>query len=113
MRSSRLVFACIIIVAISTTFLLVRTPATNSALTVWNDSDQEISITATWNERSKDLGTILPGAQRPVKVRNLNSIAIEIQFEDGRNLQSESIDLSSGEPVIIGISNSSIDVISQ
>ncbi len=113
MRSSRLIFACIIIVAISTTFLLVRTPATNSALTLWNDSNQEISVTALWHERRKDLGIILPGAQRPVKVRNVTSIAFEVQYEDGRTLRSESVDLSAGAPLRVGVSKSGVDVANQ
>jgi hypothetical protein len=110
MRSSRLTFATILVVILSTTYVLVRESSHGARFRIKNNSMDNVNVTAIWLERRKDLGTIKTGATRPITVRGEAAMVFAVRFADGREIESKPVYFTSGTTINVSISEDGVDV---
>ena len=111
MGSSRLIFATLLVIAISTTFVFVKGSARGPRLQFSNDSMQEVNVTAIRSDRSKDLGTVEAGARISFTVRDEGSMSFAVRYADGREIESKEINFTAGTTTSISIARDGIKVI--
>jgi hypothetical protein len=110
MRSSRFFFGLLIVIVISTSYLVVGGFRLGPRFNITNDSAQNVTVTATWSNQSRDLGIIEPGATISLTVRDEASMVFNVRHADGREMASEPAYFTSGVTIDVSISEDSIDV---
>ena len=110
MRFSRLTFATLLVVLISTTYVFVRETSSGAHFRIANNSTQNVNVTANWLERSKDLGIVKAGSVKPITVRGEASMVFAMRYDDGREIESKPVYFTSGTTINVSISEDSIDV---
>lgn len=110
MRFSRLVFATLLVVAISTTFVFVKGSTRGPQLHISNDTQQAVSVTAVRSERSRELGTVEAGSRISFTVRDEGSLVFKARYADGREIESKAIYFASDTTTNIRISQDSFEV---
>ena len=110
MTSARVLFGALIVVIISTTYVFVRSPAFGSRFEIMNDSEQDVTITAKFPDESRELGTILAEDKFSFTIRKQAAMILVVQYADGRKIETDSIYSTAGIPIVVSISNRSVDV---
>lgn len=110
MRSSRLTFATLLVVIISTTYVLVRETSHGARFRLANDTTKNVNVTAIWLGKSRDLGVVKAGSHRPVTVRGEAAMVFAVRYADGREIESKPVYFTSGTTINVRISKDSIDV---
>jgi hypothetical protein len=110
LRSSRFFFGLLIVMVFRTSFLVVGGFSVGPSLNFTNDSAQNVTVTATWSNQSRDLGIIEPGATISLTVRDEASMVFNVRHADGREMASEPVHFTSGVTIDVSISEDSIDV---
>lgn len=110
MRISRLIFATLLVIAVSTTFVFVKGSARGPRLQISNDSTQDVSVTAIRRDRSRDLGTVEAGSRIFFTVRDEGSMVFEVRYADGREIESTPIYFASGTTTNVRISQDGVDI---
>ena len=110
MRSSRLFFGVLLVVVISTTFLLVRGTGLGPRFLITNDSAQSATVIAAWRDQSRELGPLEPGASISLTVRDEASITFTVRYADGTERVSEPVYFSAGVITRVNLSDTAIDV---
>ena len=110
MRMSRLIFATVLVIAISTTFVFVKGIDRGPGFHISNDSAQAVTVTVTRRDKSRDLGTIEAGSRVSFTARDEASMVFTVRYADGREIKSQPIYFTSGIVVNISISQEGVDV---
>jgi hypothetical protein len=110
MRLSRLIFATLLVIVISTTYVFVKETTLGSRFHISNDSTQNVSVTAIWREKSRDFGTIEADSVISFTVRDEASMVFTVRFADGREIESKPIYFISGTTIKVSIYEDSVDV---
>ncbi|MBT8440262.1 MAG: hypothetical protein KJO91_11085 [Gammaproteobacteria bacterium] len=110
MRFSRLTFATLLVVIVSTTYVFVKETSSGARFRIANNSTQNVTVTANWLERSKDLGIVKAGSVKPITVRGEASMVFAMRYDDGREIESKPVYFTSGTTINISISKDSVDV---
>lgn len=109
MRSSRLIFATLLVVIISTTYVFVKEAGIGSRIRIANDSAQDVNITASWLEKTKHLGIVKPGSLMPITVRGEASMVFTVRYADGREMESKPVYFTPGTTINVRISEDGVD----
>jgi hypothetical protein len=107
---SRLLFATLLVFAISTTFVFVKGIDRGSSFQISNDSSQAVNVTVRRRDKSRDLGTIEAGSRISLMARNEALMVFTVRYADGREIESRPVYFTSGVVVNISISRDSVDV---
>ena len=110
MRISRLIFAALLVFAISTTFVFVRETDLGPRFQVSNKSSQAVNVTVARQDKSRDLGTIEAGSQISLTARDESSLVFTVKYADGREIESQPVYFTSGVAVNVTIRQDGIDV---
>ena len=110
MRMSRLIFATLLVFALSTTFVFVNGIDRGPGFHISNDSAQAVTVTVTRRGKSRDLGSIEAGSRVSLTARDEASMVFSVQYADGRETQSQPIYFTSGIVVSISITEDGVDV---
>jgi len=110
MRMSRLVFATVIVVAISTTFVFVRGIDRGPRFFVSNDSSEAVTVTVARRDKSRNLGTIDAGSRISLTSRDEVSMVFMVRYADGREIESQPIYFISGVVVTVSITEDGLEV---
>ena len=110
MRMSRLIFATILVLAISTTFIFVKETNLGPRFQISNDSGQSVTVTVTRRNKSRNLGTIEAGSQISLTARDEVSMIFMVRYSDGREIESQPIYFTSGILVNLTIGEDGVDV---
>jgi hypothetical protein len=110
MRSSRFFFGLLIVIVISTTYIFVGGFTLGPRFNIINDSAQNMTVTATWRNQTRDLGTIESGSTISLTVRDEASMVFYVRYADGREMVSAPVYFTSGVTIDVSISEDSIDV---
>ena len=110
MRFSRLTFATLLVVIVSTTYVFVKETSSGARFRIANNSTQNVNITANWLERSKGLGIVKAGSVKPITVRGEASMVFAMRYDDGREIESKPVYFTSGTTINVRISKDSVDV---
>ena len=110
MRISRLIFATLLVLAISTTFVFVKGIDRGLSFQILNDSSQAVSVTVTRRNKSRDLGTIEAGSRISLMASDEALMVFAVRSADGREIESQPIYITSGVVVNISISQDSVDI---
>lgn len=110
MRFSRLTFATLLVVIISTTYVFVKETGLGARFRIANDSTQNVTVTAIWRDKRKDLGIVKAGSVKPITVRGEASMVFAVRYDDGREIESKPVYFTSGTTINVSISENSIDV---
>jgi hypothetical protein len=110
MRSSRFFFGLLMVIVISTAYLVVGGFRLGPRFNITNDSAQNVTVTATWSKQSRDLGIIEPGSTISLTVRDEASMVFNVRHADDTEMVSEPVYFTSGETFDVSISEDSIDV---
>jgi uncharacterized protein (UPF0333 family) len=110
MRFSRLTFATLLVVIVSTTYVFVKETSSGARFRIANNSTQNVNVTATWLERSKDLGIVKAGSLIPITVRGEAAMVFAVRYADGREIESKPVYFTSGTAINVRISEDSVDV---
>jgi hypothetical protein len=107
---SRLVFATLIVVAISTTFVFVRGVDRGPRFHVSNDSSEAVTVTVTRRDKSRNLGSIEAGSRISLTARDEASMVFTVRYADGREFESQPIYFVSGIVVTVSITDDGLEV---
>ena len=110
MRISRLIFATLLVVVVSTTFIFVKETDLGPECHISNDSSQDITITAIRRKKSRNLGTVKVGSLISFTAKGKDSLVFAVRYADGRKIESKPIYFTLGTTVNISISDEHIDV---
>jgi len=110
MRISRLMFATLLVFAISTTFIFINQTERGPRFQISNDSTQDVAVTVTRHDKSRDLGIIKAGSLISLTARDESSMVFTVRYADGREIESQPIYFTSGIVVTVSISQDGIDV---
>ena len=110
MRFSRLTFATLLVVIVSTTYVFVKETSSGARFRIANNSTQNVNITANWLERSKDLGIVKAGSVKPITVRGEAAMVFTMRYADGREIESKPVYFTSGTTINVRISKDSVNV---
>jgi hypothetical protein len=110
MRFSRLIFATLLVIVVSTTFIFVKETDLGPQCHISNDSSQDINITAIRRTKKRDLGVVKVGSLTSFTVRGEDSLVFAVRYADGREIESKPIYFAFGTTVNISISEERIDV---
>ena len=110
MRFSRLIFATLLVIVVSTTFIFVKETDLGPQCHISNDSSQDIYITAIRRNKNRDLGTVKVGSLTSFTVKDEDSLVFAVRYADGREIESKPIYFTFGTTVNISISEERIDV---
>jgi len=110
MRFSRLIFATLLVIVVSTTFIFVKETDLGPQCYISNDSSQDINITAIRRNENRDLGIVKVGSSISFTARREDSLVFAVRYADGREIRSKPVYFVSGTTVNISISGERIDV---
>lgn len=110
MRMSRLIFATLLILVISTTFVFVKGIYRGASFQISNSTSQAVSVTVTRRDKSRDLGTIEAGSRISLMARDEALMVFAVRYADGREIESQPIYFTSGVLVNISITQDGVDV---
>ena len=110
MRSSRFLFGLLIVIVISTAYIVVGGFTLGPRFNITNDSAQNVTVTATWRNQSRDLGIIESGSTISLTVRDEASMVFNVRYADGREMASEPVSFTSGVTIDVSITEDDIDV---
>ena len=108
MRSSRFFFGLLIVIVISTAYIVVGGFTLGPRFNITNDSAQNVTVTATWLNQSRDLGVIESGSTISLTVRDEASMVFNVHHADGREMASEPVSFTSGVTINVSISDDGI-----
>jgi hypothetical protein len=110
MRSSRFLFGLLIVIVISTAYIVVGGFTLGPRFDITNNSVQNVTVTAAWRNQSRDLGIIESGSTISLTVRDEASMVFNVRYADGSEMASEPVSFTSGETINVSISEDGIDV---
>jgi hypothetical protein len=110
MRSYRFFFGLLIVVVISTAYIVVGGFRLGPRFNITNDSAQNVTVTATWKNQSRDLGSIESGSTISLTVRGEASMVFNVRHADGSEMASEPVYVTGEVTIDVSISEDSIDV---
>lgn len=107
---SRLIFATLLVFAISTTFVFVKGIDRGPRFQISNHSAQAVTVTVTRRDKSRDLGAIEAGSRISLTARDEALMVFTVLYADGREIESQPIYFTSGIVVNVIISQDGVDV---
>lgn len=110
MRMSRLVFATVLVFAISTTFVFIRGIDRGPRFYISNDSAEAVAVTVSRLDKSRNLGAIEPGSRISLTSRDDASMVFTVRYADGREIESQPIYFTSGIVVNVIVTQDGLDV---
>ena len=110
MRGLKLFLGVVMVVVISTFWVLSSSTADNPVLIVANNSGQQISITVTTPEKVKDLGSVASGGKRSFKTRDETTMTFKVRYSDGREIDSSPVYFTNGIRVIATVDKERIEL---
>ena len=110
MRMSRLIFATLLVFALSTTFVFVKGIDRGPRFQISNDSAQAVTVAVTRRDKSRDLGVIEAGSRISLTAKDEASMVFTVRYADGREIESQPIYFTSGIVVKVIISQDGVDV---
>jgi hypothetical protein len=110
MRSSRFFFGTLLVIVISTTYVLVSNTALGPRFRISNDSTQSVIVTAKWRDQVRELGAIEPEKTISLTVRDEASMVFSVIYADGREVSSEPVYFSAGITTYVSIDLERIDI---
>jgi len=110
MRGLKVLIGVVIIVLLSTFWVLNVSTADNPVFIVANNSDQQIRITVTTPEKVKDLGSVASGGKRSFKARDETTMTLRVRYSDGRELDSSPMYFTNGIRVIATVDKETIEL---
>ena len=110
MRGLKILIGVVIIVLLSTFWVLNVSTADNPVFIVANNSGQQISITVTTPEKVKDLGSVASGGKRSFKTRDETTMTFKVRYSDGREIDSSPVYFTNGIRVIATVDKERIEL---
>lgn len=110
MQFARLIFATLLVIVVSTTFIFVSETDLGPQCYIANDSSDDININAIRRDKIRDLGTVKVGSSTSFTVRGEDYLVFAVRYADGREIESKPIYFTSGTTVKISVSDERIDV---
>jgi len=110
MRSSRFFFGLLIVIVLSTTYILVGCFNLGPRFNISNESTQAVAVAASWRDQTRDLGPIEPGSTISLTVRDEASMIFNVRYADGREIASEPVYFTNGVTIDVSIVDGRIDV---
>lgn len=110
MRSSRFFFGLLIVIIISTAYIVVGGFTLGPRFNITNNSTQNVTVTATWRNQTRDLGIVESGSTISLTVRDEASMVFNVRHADGREMASEPVSFTSGVTIDVSITEDDIDV---
>jgi len=110
MRGLKVLIGVVIIVLLSTFWVLNVSTADNPVFIVANNSGQPISITVTTPEKVKDLGSVASGGKRSFKARDETTMTLRVRYSDDRELDSGPMYFTNGIRVIAMVDKETIEL---
>jgi len=109
MRFSRLTFATILVVIISTTYVFVRETSSGANFRIANNTTQNVNVTAKRPEKSRDLGVVKAGSLIRVTARGEAAMVFAVRYADGREIESKPVYFTSGTKINVRISEDGVN----
>lgn len=110
MQSSRFFFGLLIVIVISTTYIFVGGVSLGPRFNITNNSAQDVTVTAAWLEKKRDLGILEPGSTIKLTVRDEASMVFNVRYNDGRDVASEAVSFTNGVTTNVSIAEDTIDI---
>ena len=110
MRSLKILIGVVIIVLLSTFWVLNVSTADNPVFIVANNSGQPISITVTTPDKVKELGSVASGGKRSFKTRDETTMTFNVRYSDGREIDSSPVYFTKGIRVIATVDKERIEL---
>ena len=110
MRGLKVLIGVVIIVLLSTFWVLNLSTANNPVFIVANNADLPISISVITPAKAKDLGSVASGGKRSFKARDETTLTLRVRYSDGREINSSPVYFTNGIRVIATVDKEQIEL---